>query len=230
MHRARDTVIRPDDNPYLVEAAAIGFGEPDPVVIQSLAAAGDRAGLGRYIEQLQRARDTLAVRYAHAIPDETALDALAELAPLVELGAGTGYWASLLRRRGVDILAFDTCPPIDTRHANPYHRNADAVGVCWTTVQPGGPEQAAAFPERTLFLCWPPNTDMAEQALQQYAGPRLALIGASGSSMVTATPAFCAALREMFALQAIVPIPHWYGLDDRLTVWVRREARARRRA
>ena len=230
MHRARDTVIRPDDNPYLVEAAAIGFGEPDPVVIQSLAAAGDRAGLGRYIEQLQRARDTLAVRYAHAIPGEAALDTLADLAPLVELGAGTGYWAWLLRRRGVDILAFDACPPIDTGHANPYHRNADAVGVCWTTVQPGGPEQAAAFPERALFLCWPPDTDMAEQALQHYAGPRLALIGTSGSSMETATPAFYAALRETFALQAIVPIPQWYGLDDRLTIWVRWETPIRRRA
>lgn len=56
MHAARDTVIRPGDNPYLAEAAAIRFGEPDPAVVQSLAAAGDRGGLGHYIEQLQRAR------------------------------------------------------------------------------------------------------------------------------------------------------------------------------
>src|SRR6266542_3799539 len=95
MHPARDTAMPPNDNPYLAEAAAIRFGEPDPAVVQSLAAAGDRGGLGHYIEQLQRARDTLAVRYAHAIPDEDALETLAELAPLVELGAGTGYWAWL---------------------------------------------------------------------------------------------------------------------------------------
>ena len=222
MHAARDTVIRPGDNPYLAEAAAIRFGEPDPAVVQSLAAAGDRGGLGHYIEQLQRARDTLAVRYAHAIPDEDALETLAELAPLVELGAGTGYWAWLLRARGVDILAFDACPPIDAGHNNLYHRSADAVGTCWTTVLPGEPELAAAFPERTLFFCWPPDTGMAEQALQHYAGRRLALIGTRGSSMETATPAFYATLREQFALQAIVPIPQWHGIDDRLTVWVRR--------
>jgi hypothetical protein len=58
MHAARDTVIRPGDNPYLAEAAAIRFGEPDPAVVQSLAAAGDRAGLLGYVEQLQRARAT----------------------------------------------------------------------------------------------------------------------------------------------------------------------------
>lgn len=223
MHLARDTAISPDDNPYLVEAAAIRFGEPDPAVVQSLAAAGDRAGLQRYIEQLQRTRDTLAVRYAHAIPGEAALDVLTELAPLVELGAGTGYWAWLLRRRGVDILAFDICPPNDATHTNPYHRSDLAVGVTWTEVLVGGPEHAAAFPDRTLFLCWPPDDDTAERTLAHYAGPRLALIGTSGSSMATATPAFYAALRETFALQTIVPIPHWYGLDDRLTVWVRRQ-------
>lgn len=164
------------------------------------------------------ARDTLAVRYAHAIPDEDALETLAELAPLVELGAGTGYWAWLLRARGVDILAFDACPPIDAGHNNLYHRSADAVGTCWTTVLPGGSELAAAFPERTLFFCWPPDTGMAEQALQHYAGRRLALIGTRGSSMETATPAFYATLREQFALQAIVPIPQWHGIDDRLTL------------
>jgi hypothetical protein len=54
MHAARDTIIGLDDNPYLAEAAAIRFGESDPAVVQSLAAAGDRAGLLGYVEQLQR--------------------------------------------------------------------------------------------------------------------------------------------------------------------------------
>ena len=39
--------------------------------------------------------------------------------------------------------------------------------------------------------------------------------------METATPAFYATLREQFALQAIVPIPQWHGIDDWLSVWVR---------
>ena len=27
------------------------------------------------------------------------------------MGAGTGYWAALLRSRGVDIVAYDVAPP-----------------------------------------------------------------------------------------------------------------------
>jgi hypothetical protein len=30
---------------------------------------------------------------------------------VVEVGAGTGYWAALLRARGVDVVAYDVRPP-----------------------------------------------------------------------------------------------------------------------
>ena len=46
-----------------------------------------------------------------AIPNEVAIAAIAAHAPLVEVGAGTGYWSAVLQRRGVDILAFDSQPP-----------------------------------------------------------------------------------------------------------------------
>lgn len=31
--------------------------------------------------------------------------------PVVEMGAGTGYWAALLQQRGVDVVALDRHPP-----------------------------------------------------------------------------------------------------------------------
>ena len=49
-----------------------------------------------------------------ALPHRTQaelLDALAERAPLVEVGAGLGYWAAALRARGVPVLALDSHPP-----------------------------------------------------------------------------------------------------------------------
>ena len=49
----------------------------------------------------------LCKKYSWAIPDERALQILESFAPLIEIGAGKGYWARLLRDRGVDILAFD---------------------------------------------------------------------------------------------------------------------------
>ena len=55
--------------------------------------------------------------FAFAIPSEAALQAMAHVARqvggLIELGAGTGYWASLLKQPpySVDVVAFDIQPP-----------------------------------------------------------------------------------------------------------------------
>ena len=46
-----------------------------------------------------------------AVPNERALVLLSEVAPLIECGAGTGYWSALLKARGVDIVAYDAQPP-----------------------------------------------------------------------------------------------------------------------
>src|ERR1019366_9271626 len=45
-------------------------------------------------------RSTMIDHYAYAIPNDAALDRLASLGPIVEVGAGAGYWAHLLRERG----------------------------------------------------------------------------------------------------------------------------------
>ena len=50
--------------------------------------------------------------FSCAIPTEGALQAIADLKmPVVEVGCGSGYWARLLRGRGVDVLAYDLHPP-----------------------------------------------------------------------------------------------------------------------
>ena len=48
------------------------------------------------------------------------MDALAERAPLVEVGAGLGYWAAALRAGGVPVLALDSHPPGGAA-SNSYH-------------------------------------------------------------------------------------------------------------
>jgi len=62
----------------------------------------------------------LAQRYTYVFPSDSALAMLAGLGPLVEMGAGTGYWARRLRAIGVDIVAFDQAPPGAGR-PNRYH-------------------------------------------------------------------------------------------------------------
>src|SRR5687768_14809752 len=50
-------------------------------------------------------RQRLFERYAHAIPTTQALRALLALGPILEIGAGAGYWARLLRDLGGDVIA-----------------------------------------------------------------------------------------------------------------------------
>lgn len=57
-------------------------------------------------------RSQLVTRYGFAVPSDEALTAIERCSPrgVVELGAGTGYWAFLLQQRGVDVVAFDVEP------------------------------------------------------------------------------------------------------------------------
>jgi len=73
-------------------------------------------------------------------PNSGALALLAARAPLVEVGAGTGYWAATLRRRGVDVLAYDLNPPsAEAVEANAYHGHLPP----FTDVLRGGPKVRA---------------------------------------------------------------------------------------
>ncbi|CAH0473306.1 unnamed protein product [Peronospora belbahrii] len=49
----------------------------------------------------------VAMKYSWAIPDERALQIIKHYGPIVEMGAGSGYWARLLQLRGVNIIAYD---------------------------------------------------------------------------------------------------------------------------
>merc|ERR1712185_199770 len=48
---------------------------------------------------------------SHSVPSTPTLKALAKLGPIVEVGAGSGYWAAMLKERKVDVLAYDIEPP-----------------------------------------------------------------------------------------------------------------------
>ena len=93
----------------------------------------------------------------YATPSDEALATLAEHAPLVEVGAGTGYWSAVLQQRGVDIVAFDSEPPSADMSNHFFY------DFSFTNVEKAS--GAALFIERpelatrTLVLVWPNNPD-----------------------------------------------------------------------
>jgi hypothetical protein len=114
----------------------------------------------------------LAQRYAYVFPSDSALAVLAELGPLVEMGAGTGYWANRLRSIGVDVVAFDQAPPCGER-TNRYHSRTRQ----WTHVEQGDQTVLAGHADRALFLCWPPLFSSLGDCLTYYSGDTVAYIG-----------------------------------------------------
>lgn len=119
-------------------------------------------------------RETLVRHFSWAIPSPSALTAIANhLAgkPVVEIGAGGGYWKWQLTQLGVDVTAFDRrlgiVPDYRTR--------------LWAEVNKGTPGVVVDFPDHVLMLCWPEfQGQMAMNALRAYKGDTVLFIGEPG--------------------------------------------------
>ena len=84
---------------------------------------------------------------------------------LLEVGAGTGLWSSLLRCLGSHVVATDAEPPENT--FSPVEE-LDALAAV----------SAFDLEAQTLLMVWPPNwSDMASQALNAFRGPRMVYVG-----------------------------------------------------
>lgn len=175
-------------------------------------------------------RNELCGTYAWSIPDPDSLQFVARVLgdSAVEIGAGTGYYASLLAQMGVDIICYDLYPPQHTGQ-NHYHspRNKKQDGLLGITrevffdVRAGNHLMAAEHSDRTLFLCWPPYEDqMAYHTLQAYQGQRFVYIG-EGEGGCTGDDAFFALLDEAWHLvESHTPV-QWSGIHDVIEVYER---------
>jgi hypothetical protein len=156
----------------------------------------------------------LAQRYAYVFPDDRSLSALAELGPIVEMGAGTGYWAYRLQNRGVDIIAFDQAPP-DGARANRYH----APTLMWCDVIARDHTVLTEHADRALFLCWPPLYSSLGDCLAFYRGNTVALVGDGGHRT-----ARIRGLNEAFKSMSVMSVRALEPLADAmptLSIWRR---------
>lgn len=161
-------------------------------------------------------RRRLVNKYSWAIPNDAALEAIAALGPIVEMGSGAGYWASLLRERGVDVVAYDAKP-----YRNLWIQGVDEVFSRFTSVRCGGPKKLRRHSDRTLFLCWPPYDDtMARDCLLNYSGNTVAYVG-EGMGGCTGNDEFHHQLNTHWDLEREVQIPVWYGIHDSLFIYRR---------
>ena len=227
-------------------AAAESTADALATVLQSLVPASvwhaEARGFDDLRALLECHQDTISPisqAFAFGLPNAAALGRITHHAAggiIVEVGAGNGLWAALLRQFGLRVNASDANRPTNA--------------FCVIQVESAASAVAHAGPAAALLLCWPPlelevvTSDgggedgnlMAIEALTAFRGRILFYVGEwrrrtgfvatlswrTATHGHTAGARFQAMVEADFELVEIVPIPRWPGFADALYVFRRR--------
>eukprot|EP01060_Flectonema_neradi_P039898 TRINITY_DN8949_c3_g1_i1.p1 TRINITY_DN8949_c3_g1~~TRINITY_DN8949_c3_g1_i1.p1 ORF type:complete len:808 (+),score=149.83 TRINITY_DN8949_c3_g1_i1:84-2426(+) len=195
------------------------------------------------LNELSRKSLDMKRKYSWSIPTPEALNKIKEHLPIVEIGAGTGYWAHCLERSGVspsELLCFD-CSSTWLPYLNDYQDgSACAVDCCYySALQQGPPDVVSNHNDKTLLLMWPDFMglgDFGHQTLMQYSGSTIITVGEwsdatlgayspdlqntfSGQSFSTA---FQLKVSREFDLIDTISLPSWPLYCDQLRVFKRK--------
>lgn len=151
--------------------------------------------------------------WGFSIPCHETVEALRALnAPLLEIGAGSGYWVALLRAAGLDVVGADVANDGEGAYGS-------GLGRCCPIEAMDGATAVTRYPERDVFCSWPSQdqTWALEAVRALNVGRAFALIG-DGPQGVTGTPELYADLAARFEQVADVEIPRFPRMNDRLTI------------
>lgn len=177
----------------------------------------------RHEISLHGARRELCQHFSWAVPSPCVIQRLVEIGPILEVGAGTGYWAKCIRDAGGDIVPTDHqgWPRADP---NPWHGGAKRHTDVLVFDAMEAVRQFADKP-RALMLGWPPySNDMAEQAT-------LAYLRLGGQTVIYVGEAYgCTATERYERLLSLVfgdsfeehLIPQWGGIHDSVRIFHRK--------
>jgi hypothetical protein len=200
---------------------------------------------------LQQVDMDKASSFAWAIPDELAMKIISHYSPIVEVGAGLGYWARCMRERGIEVTAYDihvspfdgeaggNCEQSDkiggAEGSDPDEQRQGSFPRAWTNVERGGPDVLRHVPSTSaLFLCYPDDFEeseesMADSCLDNFVGDTVIHVGEwLGASACRPNPwgrssgaDFQMRLSSTFHKILQIPLPCWSAGFDCLSVWKR---------
>ena len=155
-------------------------------------------------------RELYLQHYGFAILDEATVQVLAPYAPIVEVGAGSGYWAYELRQAGVEVVATD---PGTGRYHGLKH------WVPWLPIERlTGVQAVQQYPDHTLLIVWPDyGQRWVSATLRAYRGAPVLYVG-QGKAGCTGDAAFHAALAARFPAVSVHPIPQFDNYHDALHI------------
>ncbi len=157
-------------------------------------------------------RQDLVKKYSFAIPDEFALQKLVEYSPIVEIGAGLGYWANLVNKMGGKVLCYDD----NSWELNKLHKT-------YSEINPIQKLNKDDFFVSSLFLCWPPMEEMSETYLKMYMenGGQTVIYVGEGYGGCTANDEFFEIIENNFKPILRHRIPQWEGIHDEFCIFTR---------
>lgn len=177
--------------------------------------------------QLAYAQLILQSAYSYAIPSPETLawvSGFCDGRPVVEVGAGRGYWAAQLSGAGLAVDAFELEPP--DRVENVSFPRATGQADVWHFVDALEGLRIASRSGCVLFLCWPPgwgNTMASEilEAFERAGGERLVYIGEAKGGRTGDDAFFDALAARWVAASGDASFVSWWNLADQAQGWIR---------
>lgn len=154
-------------------------------------------------------RQRLVEEYAWAVPTKRAIEYIAEFGNIIEVGAGNGYWASLIDGAGGTVEATDIDPPSETYH-HIRELSADDVRSRYMDEI-----------ERSVLLVWPPHGEGVAKTIVNGSPNNLLYVGEPRGGC-TGDEAFFDALDERYTLITKIGIPSYEGINDNLYHYARK--------
>jgi hypothetical protein len=156
------------------------------------------------------------------LPSDSLIGLLCEMQPILSVGCGLGFTESLAIKKNCDIVCVDLYPdPKENRYF-------DNSATSYTEVIKMDAVQAVLkWPERNVFMAWPPyNRPMADNVAQAMApGGTLIYIG-EGAGGCTGDDGFFFTLEKEFQeIETEANIPRWRGIYDEVRVFKKHQSK-----
>ena len=157
-------------------------------------------------------RNIVKEKYTYAIPYLEILETIKCYAPILEIGAGSGFWGALLRKTNCEIIA--------TTIGDQSYKFIDKFPNKFTKIEYiAGIDAVKKYPNKIVLWIWPGIEEWTEETLENING-RLIYIG-EGHGGHTGTDKFHDILEKKFNIVQIKNMLQWEEYQDNAYVYER---------
>lgn len=143
-------------------------------------------------------RKHLVEEYSWAVPTKDVIQYCAQFDGLLEIAAGNGYWASLVKEMDGDIQATDKSPPEDTY--------TEVEQATWQNL-------IGEIRERPVLMVWPPYDEGVAAGVARQSPNHILYVGEPRGGC-TGEDEFFDIVESQYGLVGKLDIPSYAGIHD----------------